>query len=399
MSLLSLEEARARLLDGVAALPAEAVPLDDALDRVLAEPVVAYRDQPPVPMSAMDGYAVRDADLPRYLKGTPFRVVGEAPAGTPYAGSVGPGEAVRILTGGVMPEGADRVVVQEVVRCAGDTATVTGEASEARYVRSAGLDFARGEAVLASGTRLDPSHLALAAAANHAELSVHRRPRVAVVSSGDELVDPGGTPGPARVIDSAGFGVVGLVRRWGGEVTARKRLPDVVEACTAGARRLMGEADVVVTIGGASVGDRDLLRAAFAEAGAAEVFAGVAVRPGKPFWHARAAGAALVVGLPGNPASALVTARLLLAPLIGVLTGRGAEAFTRTERLPLAEDAPSAGRRETWARARLEGATVRLDPREDSALLTPLATADCLVRRPAGAALARGRVVDVLSLR
>ena len=395
--LLSLDEARARLTEGVAALPPETVPLDDALDRVLAAPVTAHRDQPPVPLSAMDGYAVRGADVPG-APSVPWRVIGEAPAGAPFEGTVSQGQAVRIFTGGVVPDGADRVIVQEVVTREGDAARLTGEVGEATYVRPAGLDFAREQAVLTAGTALGPDHLALAAAANAGALSVHRRPRVVVVSSGDELVDPGGEPGPAQVIDAAGFGVAGLVRRWGGVVTGRLRLPDDLAASADAARDLVRAADVIVTIGGASVGDRDLLRAAFAEAGAAEVFAGVAVRPGKPFWHARTPSGALIAGLPGNPASALVTARLLLAPLIGVLTGRGQAAFTRTQRARLESPLPPPGPREVWHRAALTDGVATPDPRQDSALITPLARADALVRQPGGAALAAGECVEALPL-
>ncbi|MCQ8184857.1 molybdopterin molybdotransferase MoeA [Parvularcula maris] len=390
--LLSLDEARRRLLAGAGTLGTERLPLDDALGRVLAEEVAAYRAQPPSALSAMDGYAIRKADLPG-----PFKLVGEAPAGAPYEGALSQGETVRIFTGGVVPASADKVVVQEIVREEDGQATLTEEPSEASFIRPAGLDFGQGDAVLKPGTLLTPAALALAAAANHAELCVTTKPRIAIVSSGDELVPPGGEPQPAEIIDAASYGIAAFIRQWGGEVTRRLHLRDDLAAVTEAARRLADEADLIVTIGGASVGAKDLLRAAFQEAGAEERFAGIDVRPGKPFWHARA-GRTLIAGLPGNPASAMVTARLLVAPLIGTLTGRGSHVFTESMRAPLAAALPPPGMRTTWHRAAMAEGELHIDPHGDSALLTPLAAASCLVCQPGDTPLAEGTLAEALPL-
>ncbi len=391
MSLISLEEARARVLSGVAPLGAVTVPLQDAAGAVLATRVTAYRDQPPQPLSAMDGYAIREADL----EAGRFTVIGAAPAGQPFTGAVGPGEAVRIFTGAVVPEGADRILVQEIVTVAGDIATLTQSPGDARYVRPAGLDFRKDDVLLQPGVRLGPGQIALAAAANRAALHVHRRPHIALVSTGDELVAPGGAPDDTRIIDAASHGVAALLSGWGAGTVQHAHVPDDADAVTREARRLIAEADLIVTIGGASVGAHDVVRRSFDAAGAAMAFAGVAVRPGKPFWHARAEGA-LVVGLPGNPASALVTARLLLAPLVARLQGlEAADAIqTRTARLTGALSSP--GGRETWHRGALQAGRVVVDLRDDSSLLRPFANADILVRQPAHTPLNAGSAVEYL---
>lgn len=391
MSLLDLEHARARLLERVRPLSAETVELEEAAGRVLAEPVRAYRDQPPAPLSAMDGYAVRNKDL----KSGRFRLTGESAAGAPFTGGLGAGEAVRISTGAVAPEGADRVVMQEHVRRDGSSIQLERNPGDSRFIRSAGLDFKAGETVLEAGARLGAAQIALAAAANQNRLTVHGRPRVALVSTGDELVAPGGTPASDQIVDAASYGVAAALRRWGAGRIERFHWADDLDAATQAARAMIDAFDLIVTVGGASVGDHDVVRDALAAAGADLSFAGVAVRPGKPFWHARA-GAVLIAGLPGNPASALVAARLLLAPVLGRLTGRGEADFTRTHTAALEKDAAGPGRRETWHRALLAHGSVRLDPREDSSLLTPLAAADILVRQPAGQPLSAGSRVEWL---
>lgn len=393
MSLLPLPDAQARLIDRVEALGTETVSLDDAHDRVLAAPVRAYRDQPPSPLSAMDGYALREADLE---KGR-FRIIGEAPAGSPFEGRVGEGDTVRIFTGAVVPEGADRVVMQEIMRRESDTAILTETPGGSAFIRPAGLDFTQGDELVSPGTVIGPAAIALAAAANSAELTVHRRPSVAIVSSGNELIAPGGTPTASQIIDAASHGVAALVRRWGGGEIRRVHLPDDADEVVRTARDLFDSADVVVTIGGASVGDHDLLRAGFAEAGAELHFAGVAVRPGKPFWHARRGGT-LIAGLPGNPASALVTARLLLAPLLGRLSGAGEAPYLTCGTAHLSDDLPSPGRRETWHRARCRDGVIEVDRREDSSLLTPFAGANVLLRQSADQDLSKGETVSYLPL-
>lgn len=392
MTLLSLGEAQIRLCSGIAPLGTEQTDLDGALGRVLAVPIKAFRDQPPTALSAMDGYAVREQDL----TGKRFDLIGESAAGRPFAGRIEKCQAVRIFTGAVVPAGADRVLVQEIVSAENGTVRLIDEPGRARFVRPAGLDFAVGETLLPGGTPLGPAQIALAAAANCKALTVFRRPKIAVLSTGDELVHPGGKVLDHQTIDAASYGVAAALGVWGAGKVDRVHAPDDFERLVDRLTALMRTVELAVTIGGASVGTHDVVRPAAERAGAELVFAGVAVRPGKPFWHARAKGT-LIVGLPGNPASALVTARLLLAPLVGHLTGARDEIFKTQRRSRMRHPLPSSGRRETWHRGVLSDDGLTVDPRDDSSLLTPLSSADVLVRQPAGCALKEGEAVSYLS--
>ncbi len=394
MNLLTVEDARARMLAWASALPSETVALADADGRVLAEDVHAIRDQPPYPASAMDGWAVRSADGPGRLA-----IIGESAAGGPFQGELGRGQAVRIFTGAALPPGSDAVVIQENAQREADTVTVPAVAPGA-FVRPAGCDFMGGARVLERGMRLDPWRLSLAAAAGRGELSVGRRPRVVFLSTGEEIVEPGATPGPYEIFDAGTTALVALCRTWGGEPKKLKPVGDNVEA-TADAVR--GEAcDVVVTVGGASVGDHDLVKPAMTRLGLEQSVGSLNMRPGKPTWFGRLADGRLILGLPGNPASALVCAELFLRPLLMALQGGPIE-------LPMvfakaAHAFPANGPREHWMRARLTSAPdgslqAEAFADQDSSLVAVYAMADALVRRPSGApSLAAGEAVEALPL-
>ena len=393
--MISLDEARGLLLAGVGVLACEIVPIGEAAGRVLAADVVAPRDQPPTAVSAMDGYAVASAAI-----GDALRVIGEAPAGAPFGGVVGAGEAVRIATGGVVPKGATRVVIQEHVAREGDMIAVR-ELSQGFHVRAAGGDFAAGAVVARAGEVMTPGRIALVAATGCAGVEVVRRPRVAIIASGDELRAPGAA-GEGVIFDSGGPSIAALVAGWGGEAVRLPILPDdrvALDAALVGADL---DVDVIVTLGGASVGHRDQLRPAFEALGAVIAFDKVAVIPGKPTWHARFGDGRLLVGLPGNPASAFVCAYLFVAPLLAALTGRDAGLKLEVARLGQAIGAN--GPREAWLRGRVaiddEGRRiVRVDPRQDSSLTSPLAAANVLVRRPPdAAAMDAGGRVETLTL-
>ena len=394
--MISLDEALRRLLDGYGLLGTEPVALADAAGRILAAPIIAGHDQPPAPLSAMDGYAVRSVDVAQAVV---LKIIGESPAGAPFAGSVGAGECVAIATGGVVPDGADRVVMQENVARDGDCITIA-DPSGPPFVRPAGMDFASGQRLLEPGATITPAALGLIAAAGIADVEVARRPRVALIASGDELREPGEPLGPGAMYNSAAFALAALVAAWGGEAVRVETLPDELDACLVGLRAI-DRADLFVTIGGASVGQRDLLRPAFEALGATMRFDRIAVVPGKPSWHARLPDGRAVLGLPGNPSSAFVCAHLLLRPLLAALTGRDpAPALIRAH---LADPLPANGAREAWLRATLsveDGiAIIRADPRQDSGLQTPLAAANALLRRPANAAsTAAGELVDAMRI-
>jgi len=382
--LIPVEEALARVLDGVQATGMECVALDEALGHVLAAPLAARRTQPPTDVSAMDGYAVRAADVA--AAGTELRVIGTAPAGTPFAGLLAAGEAVRIFTGAAMPDGADAILLQEDAEIAGDGRVRSREGVKPRqHVRARGLDFAAGDVMLQAGTRLGMRQLALAAAMNHAELPVHRRPKVAILATGDELVPPGGEPADDRIVASNGFGIAALVRSLGGIAIDGGIVPDDRDrfgAAIDGA--LAGGADILVTLGGASVGDHDLAREVLAGRGMEPGFWKIAMRPGKPLIFGRF-GATRVLGLPGNPVSSLVCAVLFLKPLVESLLGL--PPADPTLAAFLGAPMPANDRRQDYVRGLYteapDGRRIAAPVgRQDSSMLSTLALANCLILRP-----------------
>ncbi len=394
MSLPSVEEARAAVLAWAERLPSETVALADAVGRTLAEDVCAIRDQPPYPASAMDGWAAAAADIPGSL-----RIAGESAAGTPYAAALARGEAVRIFTGAALPPGADTVVIQEVATR--DGARVELPATPlGQHVRPAGCDFHGGELLLSRGAKLDAWRLSLAAAGGRGALAVARRPRVSFLSTGEEIIDPGQTPGPYQIFDAGTVALVALAGRWGAAATRLKPVGDDI-AATAEAVRA-AECDVIVTVGGASVGDHDLVKPALAQLGLELAVESVNVRPGKPTWFGRLADGRRVLGLPGNPSSALVCAELFLHPLLRAM--QGADPGVRLVQARAAARFPANGSREHWMRARIttgpDGAlNAEAFADQDSSLVSVFASADALVRRPAGAAaLEPGGLVDALLL-
>ena len=393
---IPLDEALRLLLAGYDALGSEKVAVGKASGRTLAAPVIATHDQPPAPMSAMDGFAVRSADV---AAGAVLRLIGEAPAGAPFAGSIGPGECVAIATGGVVPEGADRVIMQENATRDGGRVTID-DPSGPPFVRPKGMDFAAGQELLDAGALLTAAATGLAAASGSATVTVARRPRVAIIASGDELREPGEPLGPGAAYNSAAFALAALVEAWGGEAVRVATLPDELDPSIA-ALRAIDRVDVYLPIGGASVGKRDILRPAFEALGAAPVFSRIAVIPGKPSWHARLPDGRAVLGLPGNPSSAFVCAHLLLRPLLAALTGQ--DPALPLIRAQLGAPLPANGPREAWLRAALTiedgAATVTADPRQDSGLQTPLAAANALLRRAAYAlAASPGEMVDLMRI-
>ncbi|WP_268760964.1 molybdopterin molybdotransferase MoeA [Caulobacter sp. Root487D2Y] len=395
---LTVAEARGRMLADAARLGIEQVALADAIGRVLAAPIVADRDQPPFDASAMDGWAIRRADLSPDAR---FRIVGESAAGRAHVQPIEAGQAVRIFTGAPVPPGADLVVVQENAARDGDTVSFTIDRDPPPgNIRPAGGDFRSGDALLAEGARIDAWRLALAAAAGRADLAVARRPRVAILATGDELVPPGATPAPDQIFESGSFSLAALVAAWGGEAVRLKAQADDLDAI---ARAVdAAEADLIVTVGGASVGDHDLVKPALATLGLDLRVQTVAVRPGKPTWFGTLKDGRRVLGLPGNPASALVCAELFLRPLLAALTG--ADPTLTISAGALTAALPAAGPREHWMRAAravdVEGRVwVTPFPDQDSSLIGVFSRADCLVLRPAGApAVAAGDVVELLPL-
>jgi molybdopterin molybdotransferase len=403
---LSVAKARERMLVHAPLLDMETVPLEASLGRCLAESVSAARDQPPFDASAMDGWAMRRADARR---GAALRILGESAAGRPFAGTLGPGEAVRIFTGAALPPGADFVVIQEEARRDGERVALTAPdpATGPAYVRPRGGDLAAGVRVLEPGQRLDPWRVALAAAAGARTLAVRRRPTIAILTTGEELAAPGEAPTPWQIADSAGPGLSALVETFGG--APRRLRPvgddiDAIVAAVAGGQAAAGApADLIVAVGGASVGDHDLVKPALARLGLTLSVETVNVRPGKPTWFGLLADGRRVLGLPGNPASAFVCAELFLRPLICAMLGAPAEPAL----IPavLARDLPANGPREHWMRASLsvdgQGRTIATPfEDQDSSLVGVFARADALLRREAGAgAIAAGGATHVTPLR
>lgn len=403
MALLPVEDALRQVLDGVKPVGVELEPLTLALGRVLAEPLVARRTQPDFDCSAMDGYAVRAADL---ASATPLRVVGESAAGHAYRGTLDAGEAVRIFTGAPVPAGADSVIIQERARRDGDRVVFDGTAQPGANIRRRGLDFTDGQAALPAGTRLGPRDLALAAATNHATLPVRRKPVVAILATGDELVFPGQPIGEHQIVASNSFALAAIAAREGAEVLDLGIAGDSYPALEAAiGRARAADVDVLVTIGGASVGDHDLVQGALAREGMTLGFWKIAMRPGKPLMHG-ALGPMRVLGMPGNPVSAIVCGVLFLLPLLRRMTGRQDEALP-TRRARLAVTWPANDMRQDYLRAAMtedRDGTLVVTPfaMQDSSMVSVLASADCLVIRPPHAPKAEAGdeclIIDLRSL-
>lgn len=398
---MPVSDALAAVLAGALPLPEESVALDQAFHRVLARDVSAQRTQPPQPMSAMDGYAVRAADAAKV--DTQLTVIGEVAAGRPFAGTVGAGEAVRIFTGGVVPDGADAVVIQEDTVADGRRITIKEAAIAGRHIRPAGIDFREGDVLLRKGARLTERDLALAAGMNHPQLAVHRRPKVAILATGDELVMPGNTPGHGQIVYSNGYALHALARSEGAATIDLGIAADTLAATTAGIRRARESgADILITTGGASVGDHDLVQQALRDEGTSMAFWKIAMRPGKPMMNGQL-GTMRVIGLPGNPVSSYVCGFLFMVPLIRALSGRSV-IHHRRERALLGRDVGANDQREDYLRARLdvrEDGTLVAVPvnHQDSSLLANLAVAQALLVRPPFAPKAEaGTPCEVLRL-
>lgn len=390
--LLPLDEAQTRLLALAGPLAVETIAVADAAGRWAAQDIHARRAQPAVDLSAMDGYAIRHADLPG-----PFAVIGESAAGHGFSGAVGPGKAVRIFTGAAVPDGADTVVMQEDCARDGDVMRVTAPPPPpGRHIRRSGNDFADQALLVPGGERLTPAAIALAIMGGHGTVAVHRRARVALISTGDELVAPGDAAGPNQIPGSNGPMLAAMLRATGADVDDLGVIPDDIGKIRRAVEAARGH-DVILTIGGASVGDLDLVRPALTEAGATLDFIKVALKPGKPLMAGRL-GAAPVVGLPGNPVSAYVTAMLFALPLVRRRMG-AARPLPPILLMPLGEDMPAVGGRTEFVRGKITGGRVSPLPGQDSAALATLTQADVLIRRDAHSpAAVAGTMVETLKL-
>lgn len=389
----SVEAARARILAALSATPPETVALAEAAGRVLARPVSARLTQPPAAVSAMDGYALRAADA---ALGARLRVVGEAPAGHPFAGQTGPGEAVRIFTGAFIPKGADSILLQEDATAEAGTVLVREAVTQGRWVRPAGLDFATGETLLAAGRKLTARDIGLAAAANHPWLTVHRRPRIGILATGDEIALPGDPLPMGGIVSSNAHALAAMLRAAGAEAVILPIAPDDADAIATLAQGARG-CDMLVTTGGASVGEHDLVQKALVPGGFALDFWKIAMRPGKPLIWGRL-GETPMLGLPGNPVSALVCAVVFLLPAVAVMAGLPA-APTPSEAALAGADLAANDQREDYLRCTLDGEVATPFSRQDSSMLKTLARADALlIRAPHAAALPAGSPVRIIRL-
>lgn len=396
--MISVEEARDRILAALTPTPAEIVALAEAWNRVAAAPVLARLTQPPHDVSAMDGYALRAADG---TLGASLTVIGTAPAGHPFDGEVGPGQAVRIFTGSVVPAGADGILLQEDATSDGNRVTVNEAVVPRRHIRRAGQDFTAGDAVVHAGRRLTARDVGLAAAANHPWISVHRRPRVAILATGDEIALPGEPIPPGGIVSSNSHALAALVRASGGDPTVLPIARDDTATIAATADAI-GGMDLLVTTGGASVGDHDLVIDSLRQRGMTLDFWQIAMRPGKPLLFGQL-GTTPVLGLPGNPVSALVCGVVFLVPAISRLCGLPGDPPV-SERAVLGAKLAANDHRADHLRATLAagpaGETVAFPfPVQDSAMLQRLARADALILRPPhAAALPEGAEVRIIRL-
>jgi molybdopterin molybdotransferase len=392
MSLLPVAEAQARLLAMANPVDATELPLADAAGRWASADVRALRTQPAADLSAMDGYAIRFADMPG-----PWRVVGESAAGRPFTAEVGPSEATRIFTGAGLPPGTDTVLVQEEAAREGERLLLAGEGPpyRTRNVRRRGLDFAHGDVLIAAGTRLTPARIGVAATGGHGTLPIRRRVRVAVAATGDELVPPGTPLTGLQLPESNGAMLAAMLAGYPVEFVSLGILPDDLSAMRDAFAGV--EADLLVTTGGASVGDHDLVRPALEAAGGAIDFWRIALRPGKPMMAGRL-GDTLVLGLPGNPVSAFVTGLLFVLPLVARLAG-AADPLPPTATAVLGEELPANNERTDFLRAELRDGRVYASTVQDSSMLLTLARSTCLVIRPAHAPAARaGDSAEILMI-
>lgn len=401
--LLSVADARARILADVRRDPSqEVVPLERALGRTLAKDLAARRTQPPKALSAMDGYAVRAADLAQLpIK---LKQIGESAAGHGYPGSVGPGEAVRISTGAPVPDGSDAILIQENARASQGIVEPLQGVAIGEHIRARGFDFSEGEVLLTAGTRLRATSVALAAAMNHSELPVARRPRVVILATGDELVRPGDTIGPDQIVASNSFAIAALVETTGGEPFDLGIAKDDLTTLEAGIKAARAvDADLLVTLGGASVGDRDLVKPALARQGMELSFSRIAMRPGKPMIHGRL-GTMAILGLPGNPVSAIVAGVLFLVPLVRALCGDPNAGREQYEAAILGKAVRGNDSRQDFLRATLQLSETGLPVAtpfeiQDSSHLRVLAEAQCLVvRDPHAQPAAAGDLCRIIRL-
>jgi molybdopterin molybdotransferase len=400
--MISVEDARARILADLRATSAEVVALADVWNRVAAADVIARLTQPPADVSAMDGYALRAADG---TLGARLDMIGAAPAGHPFEGAVGPGQIVRLFTGSVVPDGADAILLQEDATRNGETVTVNEAVSRGRHIRRAGQDFARGETVISVGRRITARDVGLAAAANHPWLCVHRRPRIAILATGDEIAMPGEPIPPGGIVSSNAHALAALVRAVGGLPTVLPVAQDTREAVAAVADAVAGM-DLLVTTGGASVGEHDLIISALQTRGLVVDFWQIAMRPGKPLlfgWLGGKRSGVPVLGLPGNPVSAIVCAILFLVPALARLSGLPAAPPPTTTAIlgkaVAANDHRADHLRSTVTTDPAGRPIVTPFPVQDSAMLRRLALADALILRPPHApALPEGADVPVIRL-
>ena len=384
---ISVAEAMTRVR-AAAVTPSQTIALGRAMNRVLAQPVMAVRDQPPFDAAAMDGYAVGDGM-------GPFTVIGESVAGRRFAGKVDAGEAVRIFTGGAVPDGAVRVIMQEHARRDGNRLLWLGTAADKTNIRPRGQDFHAGEAVLTAGRRLDPWALALTAAAGRGQAVVRVKPRIAVLCNGNELVPPGQAPHDDQVFDCVSFAMLGLIEQWGGTADLLGIAPDNPRAIAEAVAAV--KADLIVTVGGASKGDHDYVKQAMADYRLDLAFASVNMRPGKPVWFGSLADGMPVLGLPGNPGAAFVGAQLFLKAFIEAALGMPP---SEPEMARLTHDLPANGPRETFLRAVAVDGEVAPHGSQDSSLVAAFARSNALIYRPGSDGRRRaGDEVTILRLR
>jgi len=390
--MISVAEAEKRIAAAFTPIDGEVMDVAHLAGRVLIEDTVAEADQPPLPVSAMDGFAVRLAD-----GGAPRRLTGSAPAGHPFAGKLGAGEAVRIFTGGAVPEGADAIVIQENAACDGVMVSFDASACAPRYIRAAGLDFKKGDVLVPKGKRMTGRDCALLAAGDITQAKVRRRPRIAIVSVGDELSRPGEERMPGGIVASSGYGLFAMIQAWGGAPCDFGILPDTQAEIATIAD---ADGDMIVTLGGVSVGDHDLVQNALGTKDFTIDFWKVAMRPGKPLIFGRL-GKIPLLGMPGNPVSTLVCAILFLRPAIAAMLGTACETMTLPAQL--ARELPANDTRQSYLRAKLSQRDgeywADAFDLQDSSMLTTLAQADALIVRAPGAPAAKaGERVDVIQL-